>query len=130
MLSPLEWGNAMRLGIFVGVAALVLITLLSAFPQVVTSADQGSNTTEHLEFTREITETATKLDALQKQHEAMATQFSTVPEKIARIEERLDLLGRMVWAILGGIFALLAKEIWGAMKIIRSRRTNGNGGEG
>jgi len=118
----------MRLGIFTAVSALVLMTLLSAFPQVITSSDRG-NTADHMAFTRELADNAAKLDALKSQHDAMASQLSDVPIKIARIEERLDLLGRMVYAILGGIFALLAKEIWAAMQTIRSKRSaNGDGG--
>ena len=118
----------MRLGIFVGAATLVLITLLSAFPQVLAAPDMQGNTADHMTFTRELAADAAKLDALRDQHDDMATRFSTIPERIARIEERLDLLGRMVWAILGGILALLAKEIWDGMRILRNRK-NGNGGD-
>jgi hypothetical protein len=44
-----------------------------------------------------------------------------VPERMARVEERLDNLVRMVYAILGGVFTLLLKELWGAMQAVRNR---------
>lgn len=119
----------MRLGIFVGIAVLVLITLVSAFPQVIASSDLQTNTADHMTFTREIASAESKLDALQRQHEEMARRFGEMPEKMARIEERMDLLSRMVLASLGGILALLVKEVMALIRSVRNRR-NGNDGDG
>ena len=117
----------MKLGGFVAVAVLVLVTLVSAFPQVVSRDERpgrSANTEDHMAYTRELAEHSAKLDVLKTQHDAMIA----IPERIARIEERLDVLGRMVWSILGGIFALLTKEIWAAMRSLRSRKFADNGG--
>lgn len=104
------------------VAALVLVTLVTAFPQVIDRPETRSvNTQDHMDFTRELAEHSAKLDSLKAQHDAMVG----LPERMARIEERLDVIGRMVWALLGGIFALLAKEVWSGMRSLRSRRSNG-----
>jgi hypothetical protein len=117
----------MRLGALLAVAVLVLVTLVTAFPQVVERSEplgRSVNTQDHMDFTRELADHSAKLDALKSQHDAMVA----LPERMARIEERLDVIGRMVWALLGGIFALLAKEIWSGMRAIRSRKYANGGG--
>ena len=117
----------MKLGGFVAVAVLVLVTLVSAFPQVVSRdgrEGRSANTEDHMSYTRELAVHSAKLDVLKSQHDEMGN----LPERMARIEERLDVLGRMVYAILGGIFALLAKEIWAAMRSLRSRKFANDGG--
>lgn len=73
---------------------------------------------DHMSFTRELAEQGAKIDTLQKQHDAMAA----VPEKLARVEERLDIMTRMVYAILGGVFMLLVKETLVALRSIRARK--------
>lgn len=125
-MSVLNWGNEMRLGALLAVAALVLVTLVAAFPQVSSPVSEGrsANTQDHMDFTRELAEHNAKLDTLKAQHDSMVL----LPERIARIEERLEVIGRMVWALLGGIFALLAKEIWSGMRNLRSRKYSNGGG--
>ena len=107
-------------------AVLVLVTLVTAFPQVIERPEPGRsvNTQDHMDFTRELAEHSAKLDSLKAQHDAMVG----LPERMARIEERLDVIGRMVWALLGGIFALLAKEVWSGMKTLNARRAANGGG--
>jgi hypothetical protein len=116
-----KWETDMKLGGFIAVALLVLVTLVCAFPQVVsheTREGRSANTDDHMDFTRQLADHSAKLDVLKSQHDAT----TALPERMARIEERLDVLGRMVFGILGGIFALLAKEIWAGMQSLRSRR--------
>ncbi len=113
----------MRLGGFAAITLLVLIVLVEAFPQVVES--RSSNIEDHMTFTRELATQAAQLDTLKSQYAAVAD----LPVRMARIEERLDIMVRMVWALLGGMFALLGKEAWAAMKALRSRRyANGDSG--
>ncbi len=117
----------MRLGILLAVATLVLVTLVTAFPQVAATAIDGrsANTQDHMDFTRELAEHSAKLDTLKAQHDAM----SSLPERITRIEERLDVVGKMIWAILAGIAALLSKEAVALARSIRrlapASRNNG-----
>lgn len=107
----------MRLGILIASAVLVLVTLVSAFPQTFSTQNDRDNTADHMAFTRELADHSAKLDTLAKQHEAMAG----LPERMVRIEERLDLMGRMIFAALAGIFALIGKEVWAGMRALRSR---------
>jgi hypothetical protein len=115
----------MRLGILLAVAALVLVTLVTAFPQVVDSRGRSANTDDHMEYTRELAAYGVRLDALEKQQQTLIS----LPERMARIETRLDTFGWMIFAVLGGVFTLLSKEVWGAVKALNSRRVaNGGGG--
>lgn len=118
------WGDDMRLSIFLALVILVLATLVSALPQVYTARaaqDERSNIADHMAFTKGLAEESAKLEALKDQHNAMAGQFSVIPVKIARIEERLDMMVRMVWGILAGILGLLVKEVVLAIRSIRGR---------
>jgi hypothetical protein len=99
----------MRLGGFVAVTILVLVVLVNAFPQTFTR--EKDNIDAHMNFTAKLAEHSVKLEAM-----------NGVPERMARIEERLDGLGRMVWGILAGIAALLGKEVWSEMRALRTRR--------
>ncbi len=126
MLDTLtHWGDDMRLAGLVAITTLVLVTLVSALPQVIATqsrdGERSSNMEDHFSFTKELADHGAKLDILQRQHEAMAR----LPERLARVEERIDGLVKMVYAILGGVFALLLKEIWSAMRAIRGRRQEG-----
>jgi hypothetical protein len=115
----------MRLGGLIAVVVLVLVTLVQAFPQV--QGDQvssGSNIADHMGFNRELADHAAKLDTLKSQQSAVAD----LPVRMARIEERLDLLSRMIYSLLVGVFMLLARELWGALRFFRSRMTNVSGG--
>ncbi len=122
----------MRLGALIAVVILVLVTLVDVFPQVIRSSDADAATAEgrsinmqdHMNFTRELAAQGTQLGVLKSQHDAMAG----LPERIARIEERLDTLGRMIYATLGGILSLLLKEVWTGMKSLRSRRMSNGAG--
>jgi hypothetical protein len=119
----LKWGDDVKLAILAGVTLVVLATLATSFPIVIAAQNQAddrpssANVQDHMTFTREIAEQGTKLDLLSQQHEAMVH----VPERMARVEERLDNLVRMVYAILGGVFTLLLKELWAAMQAVRNR---------
>lgn len=108
------------------ITILVLVTLVSAFPQVARLADTASevrseNMQDHMTFTRELAEQGTRLDTLRAQHDAM----SGLPERMARMETKLELLVVMIYAILMGVGGLLFKEVWGFLKARRPRRANG-----
>lgn len=106
----------MRLVGFLAVTVLVLAVLVSAFPQTFTR--EKDNIDAHMGFTRELAEHAAKLEAV-----------TGMPERMARIEERLSVLGWMVWGILAGVGALLSKELGAAVRSVRTRRTaNGSAG--
>lgn len=116
----------MRLGMLLAVNFLVLATLVSSFSQTF-SRDEPyqqpfermvrTNTDDHMSFTRELADHSAKLDTLKSQHDAM----SDVPVRMARIEERLDLLGQITWTILVGIAGLIAKEIWYGIRALRRK---------
>jgi hypothetical protein len=116
-----------KLAILAGVTILVLATLATSFPIIVaaqnrvmerfSSDERSSNIADHMTFTRELAEQGTKLELLAQQHQALMG----VSEKVARIEERLDNVIRMVYAILGGVAGLLFKELWGAILATRNR---------
>lgn len=121
------WGDDVKLAILAGVTILVLATLATSFPIIVaaqnrvmerfSSDERSSNIADHMTFTRELAEQGTKLELLAQQHQALMG----VSEKVARIEERLDNVIRMVYAILGGVAGLLFKELWGAILATRNR---------
>jgi hypothetical protein len=112
-----------KFAILAGAALLVLVTLATSFPLVVAAQsrmeDRSANMEDHLIFTRELAQQGAKLETLAQQHQTMIQ----VPERLARVEERLDNLVKMVYATLGGVFALLLKELWVAMTALRSRRS-------
>ena len=122
----LQWENEMRLGMLLAVNFLVLATLVSSFSQTF-SRDEPyqqpfermvrTNTDDHMSFTRELADHSAKLDTLKSQHDAM----SDVPVRMARIEERLDLLGQITWTILVGIAGLIGKEIWYGIRALKVR---------
>ena len=121
-------GEYVKILMLAGATLLAFITLATSFPLVIASGSQGggqalvetrsSNMEDHLAFTRELAEQGTRLDVLAQQHAAMIN----LPERMARVEERLDNLVRMAYALLGGVFALLLKELWSSMQSIRSRK--------
>jgi hypothetical protein len=115
----------MRLSILFAVTALVVLTLVAAFPQVVgpglQSQSSADNTREHLAFARELERNSTELANLKAEY----NELRLLPERMARIEERLDLLNRMVYAVLGGILALLLKEMWLAFRSLNRSRNGG-----
>jgi len=115
----------MRLSILFAVTALVVLTLVAAFPQVVgpglQSQSSADNTREHLAFARELERNSTELSNLKAEY----NELRLLPERMARIEERLDLLNRMVYAVLGGILALLLKEMWLAFRSLNRSRNGG-----
>lgn len=112
----------MKIAGLVAITTLLLITLISTFPLLISAQsrmeDRSSNIQDHFSFTKELAEHGAKLDTLQRQHEAMVK----MPERMARMEERIDGLVRMVYGILGGVFTLLAKEAWNAMRAVQRRR--------
>jgi hypothetical protein len=107
------------------VTTIVLVTLIQLFPAVLiaqasyhTPMDDRANVDDHMAFTRQLAEHGTKLEVLSQEYGTMIR----VPEQIARLEERVDNLVRMVYALLGGVFALLIKELWATMRALGSRR--------
>jgi hypothetical protein len=130
VIGLLKKENEMRLGVLLAVGCLVLVTLVSSFSQTFqggyqpTVSDIQSNTDAHIGFNRELADHSAKLDALKAQHDAM----SDLPIRMARIEERLEVQGQMVWAILAGVLGLIGKEIWAALRSLRNRRPAENGG--
>ncbi len=111
----------MRLGALMAVTILVLVTLVSAFPQVVSTQDSArANIEDHMTFTRELAAQSVKLSNLEEQHRAMLG----VPAQLAVMEERLTLYGRMILAILAAVFTLLAKEMWNTIKSVMTRSQN------
>ena len=113
----------MRLGGFVAVAMLVLVTLASSFSQTFQRDKTyqqpvlAGNIEDHMAFTRELADHSAKLDALKNQHDAMAD----LPVRMARIEERLNVMQQMVWAILAGILGLIGKEVWSGIRALSGR---------
>ena len=116
----LAWVYEMRLGVIAASALLVLVTLVTAFSQVM-GRQESSNIQDHMAFTRELAAHAADLNTLKTQHD----KLGALPERMVRIEERLDLMGRMVWAILAGIAALLFKEAVALARSIRRLVPNG-----
>lgn len=113
----------MKLAILIGVSVLVLATMATSFPVVIAAqgqAESATNVSDHMMFTREIAEQKAKLDVVRDQYQSM----TGVPERIARVEERLVILVQMVYALLVGVFGLLFKELWGAMQTLRGRGAN------
>ena len=111
----------MRLVIFLAITLLSLATLVSAFSQVVaTMPDNGRsvNIQDHMMFNRQLATHEARLVVLDRQDAALVM----LPERMARIEEKIIMFGRMIYAILAGVFALLAKEVWSGMQSIRSGR--------
>ena len=104
----------MRLALLIGVTILVLVTLVWAVPQI-----QESNTSDHMQFTRDISGQEAQLGALQTSVE----QMRVIPERMARIEERLDFMGRLLFALLAGVFGLLFKESWELARNLARRAT-------
>lgn len=98
-----HWWTDMRLAALIGTAVLVLGTLLLAVPQI-----QESNTEDHMQFTREISSHQARIVAL----ETSVAEMRSIPERMARIEERLDLMGKLLFGMLAGVFGLLFKELW------------------
>ena len=118
----LTWGNDLKLASLAGVALLVLVTLATSFPLLVDAQgrieERSANMDDHMIFTRDSAQQGAEINALQDQQRAMAE----VPAKLARLEERIDNQSRMIYAILGGILALLLKELWGSIQSIRARK--------
>lgn len=116
----------MRLGVFLAVTCLALVTLVDAFPQVVSGvpsyAGRSANTDDHMIFTRELTRQGTKLENLEEQQKSLLV----LPVQFARMEERMVLYGRMILAVLGCVCTLVAKEVWGGMKSLRNKKSNGD----
>jgi hypothetical protein len=115
----------MRLGALVSVAILVLVTLVDAFPQVQADRASGSNVSDHMGFNRELADHAAKLDTLRTQQASL----EDMPVRMARIEERLAIMSSMIYSLLVGVFGLLAKEVWGAVQMLRSRLGSAGAGK-
>ena len=113
----------MKLTGLVAMTMLVLLSLISTFPLLITAQtrveERSANMEDHMAFTSKLAEQGEKLNTLERQHEAMAR----LPERMARMEERIDGLVRMVYAILGGVFTLLVKEAWNALRVVQRRRS-------
>lgn len=99
----------MKNAILIGAAAFVLMTLTSAVPQM-----QESNIADHMQFTRDSSSQEARIGGL----EESVAEMRIIPERMARIEERLDLMGKLLFGLLTGIFGLLFKELWGMARAL------------
>jgi hypothetical protein len=114
----------MRLLSAVAATVLVLVVLATTFPAAIV-AQRGAyltlddyNTRDHIEFAKELAKQGADIEALRDQSKPM----TLVPERVARIEERLDNIVKIVYAILGGVGALLLKELGWLLKTIKVRK--------
>jgi len=76
-------------------------------------------------FNRELADHAAKLDTLRTQQASL----EDMPVRMARIEERLAIMSSMIYSLLVGVFGLLAKEVWGAVQMLRSRLGSAGAGK-
>ena len=127
--SP-DWWTRVRLIATFCMAIIVLVVLVTSFSAIILQAQpetqaQASesriNTEAHMVFTRQL---AAQESLLATMHEQIAA-LSQIPERQARFEERLDNMVRMVYAILGGVFTLLVKEIGALFRYIKGRNFGG-----
>ena len=112
----------MRLGGLLAVLILVLVTLVQALPETFQASTQEArdNTRNHMAFTGQLAAHEAELGTLERQYNSVAN----LPERMARIEERLELMGKMMFAVLTGILALIGKEAWFALRSLRHPRNH------